>query len=353
MNIIPSNGNLGDLGSAAQISHIDPAGNPRVSVIIVTYCSSDEIRSCFDSVLHQSVSQEVFVVDNASTDNTAEIAAGYAARFENVHVVVNRENIGLAAANNVPLGRCRGDYVLILNPDTVLRDDTLSRLVTFLDENPDVGVVGPKNVYADGKPHATFFKHWDLVHILMWRILPYRFARSLYDRFSSYRYRDDLLFVSGACLMVRRRTFEQIGGYDPEYFLTLEDVCDLCIRVRRAGGRIAFLPQAEVVHLGGRSGAQAPYTGAWQGCRGSVYHFLKHKGIGSAFIVLALLLISSGLRAGAAIALSLFDKRYRDVARIYALVFWSLLVRNPISIRGKPENFGGTISSTSSPFDGP
>jgi GT2 family glycosyltransferase len=329
---------------APQNPQVEPANNPRVSIITVTYGSSDEIKGYLDSVLQQTVPLEVFIVDNASMDNTAQIAGDYAARFENVHVVVNGENIGLAAANNVPLGDCRGDYVLILNPDTVLRDDTLSRLVAFLDDNPDVGVVGPKNVYADGKPHATFFKHWGLFHILIWRILPYRFARSLYDRFSSYRYREDLLFVSGACLMLRRSTFEQIGGYDPEYFLTLEDACDLCIRVRRAGGRIVFLPQAEVVHLGGRSGIQAPYISAWQGCRGSVYHCLKHKGIGHAFIALALLLVSSGLRAGTATMLALFDKRYRSVARIYGRVFWSLLVHNPI--RKKVAEFGSAISST-------
>lgn len=307
----------------------DGKSHPRVSVIIVTYRSSNEIPGCLESVLRQSVPTETFIVDNASPDNTAQIVAGYAARFENVHVILNKENIGLAAANNSPLEQCQGDYVLIQNPDTLLRDQTLSQLVTFLDENPDVEVVGPKNLYEDGTPHASFHRHWGLLHILMWRVLPYRFARMLYDRFARYKYQD-LLFVSGACLMLRRSTFERIGGYDPGYFLTVEDACDLCIRARKAGGRVVFLPDAEVIHLGGRSGAQAPYLVVWHGYSGSVYHFLKHKGIAQAVFVLVLLLIGSGVRAVIAAPLGIFQERYRNVARIYAHVFWSLLIRNPI-----------------------
>ena len=307
----------------------DGRNNPRVSVIIVTYSSSNEILGCLESISRQTVPTETFVVDNASLDNTAHIVADYAARFENVHVILNKKNVGLAAANNSPLEECRGDYVLIQNPDTQLRDQTLSQLVTFLDENPDVEVVGPKNLYEDGTPHSSFHRHWGLLHILMWRVLPYRFARTLYDRFSNYKYQD-LLFVSGACLMLRRNTFERIGGYDPRYFLTVEDACDLCIRIRKTGGRVVFLPDAEVIHLGGRSGVQAPYLVVWHGYCGSVYHFLKHKGIAQAVIVLVLVLISSGVRAAAAATLGIFEERYRSVARIYAHVFWSLLVRNPI-----------------------
>jgi GT2 family glycosyltransferase len=320
---------------------------PRVSVIIVTYCSSNEIPDCIENVLKQPVSTEVFLVDNASPDNTVQMVADYAARFENIHAILNQENVGLAAGNNAPLGRCQGDYVLILNPDTLLREDTLSQLVNFLDANPDVGVVGPKNVYADGTPHSSFHKHWGLLHIILWRILPYRFARSYYDRFSSYKFQD-LLFVSGACLLIRRSIFERIEGYDPEYFLTVEDVCDLCIRARKTGCRIVFLPDAAVVHLGGRSGVQVPYIVVWQGYRGSIYHFLKHKGIAQSRLVLVLLLISSGLRAVIAGTLGIFNEKYRSVARIYARVCWSLLFHNPIRARGW--RFSGSVSSKGAPL---
>jgi GT2 family glycosyltransferase len=305
----------------------------RVSVIIVTYGSANEIPGCIESLLKQLVPVEIFLVDNASPDDTAQMVDDYASRFENIHGILNKENIGLAAANNCPLGQCQGDYVLILNPDTLLRENSLERMVDFLDRNPDVGVVGPKNVYADGTPHASFHRNWGLLHVLMWRIMPYRLPRLLYDRFSSYKCRD-LLFVSGACLLLRRSIFEQVGGYDPEYFLTVEDACDLCIRARKTGCRVVFLPDAEVLHMTGRSAARAPYIVVWQGYRGTVYHFLKHKGMVQALIVLFLLIISSGLRFILAACLGVIMERYRAIARIYASVFWNLLVRNPIRVKG-------------------
>jgi GT2 family glycosyltransferase len=310
---------------------------PRVSVIIVTYGSRNEIPACIESLLTQDINTEIFLVDNASPDDTPEIAAAYAARYNNIHAILNQDNIGLAAANNLPLGKCQGQYVFILNPDTVLCDDTLSRLVNFLDQNPDVGVVGPKNLYEDRTRHSSFHKNWGLFHVLIWRVLPYRFSRSFYDRFSSYKFQD-VLFVSGASLMIRRSIFESIGGYDPEYFLTVEDACDLCIRARETGCRVVFLPDAEVIHLGGRSGAQAPSIGIWHGCRGTVYHFLKHKGVVQSSLALLALVISSALRTLIAATGGVFQPRYRSIARIYAMVVRNLLVANPLWGRARPRS---------------
>jgi len=284
-------------------------------------------------VLKQAVPVEVFLVDNASPDCTPQMAADYAARFENIHAILNKENVGLAAGNNCPMRSCQGDYVLILNPDTFLTDNSLERMADFLDQNPDVGVLGPKNLYQDGTAHVSSHRHWGLLHVLMWRVAPYRFTRGLYNWLSSYKYQD-VLYVSGACLLIRREIFEQIGGYDPEYFLTTEDVCDLCIRARQTGCRVVFLPNVEVFHFTGRSGDQAPYIVVWQAYRGTVYHFLKHKGLAQAIAVLLILLVSSATKSLIAVVLGVAKEKYRGVARIYASVFWNLLVRNPIRVKG-------------------
>jgi GT2 family glycosyltransferase len=321
----------------AQCGESKPLQNgvrPKVSVVIVTYRSSGELPECIASVLRQPLPVEVFLVDNASPDSTPQMVADYTARFENVHAILNSENIGLAAGNNCPLGGCQGDYVLVLNPDTVLPENSLARMVDLLDHSLDIGVLGPKNLYEDGTPHVSFHRHWGFLSVLMWRIIPYRFPRSLYDRFSSYECQD-VLFVSGACLLIRRSIFEQIGGYDPEYFLTVEDVVDLCIRAKRTGCRIVFSPEVEVFHFTGRSGAQAPYIVVWQANRGTVYHFLKHKGVVQAYWVSLLLILSAAARVGVATLLGIFKKRYRSIARIYARVLWSLLVLNPISATGR------------------
>jgi len=305
------------------------AERPRVSVIIVTYGSSKELPDCLKGLFEQSVPLEVFLVDNASPDSTPQMVAGYAARYENVHAILNPENIGLAAGNNTPMGRCRGEYLLMLNPDTMFRDDSLNRMIQFLDRNPDVGVVGPRHVYGDGKPHVSFRKRWGIRHVVTWRVLPYRLPRLLHDRFSSYE-TQDVLYVSGSCLLIRRDIFERIGGYDPEYFLTIEDVCDLCMRVKQSGSRVVFLGDEEVVHHCGRSGDQAPFIVVWHGNRGTVYHFLKHGGIIQGAAVSLLLLMAAGVRVLIAGILSIFKRRYRNVARIYAQVFWNLIAKNPI-----------------------
>ena len=218
----------------------------------------------------------------------------------------------------------------MLNPDTLFRNSsTLEHMVEFLDRNKDIGVVGPKNVYGNGDPHRSFERKWGLWQIVKWRVIPNRFPRLLYDRFSSYK-TQDVLFVSGSCLLIRRNIFEQIGGYDPEYFLTIEDVCDLCIRVKQAGSRVVFLGEEEVVHLTGRSAAHAPHIGVEYGNRCTVYHFLKHKGLVQAFGASLLLLFASAARIAGATILGGVSKRYRNIARTYSRVFWSLLVSNPI-----------------------
>lgn len=303
--------------------------SPKVSVIIVTYRSTHELPGCLDSVMRQTVPLEVFVVDNASPDHTPEMVADYGKRFDNVYPILNTENLGLAAGNNCPIGKCRGEYVLLFNPDTILLDGSLARMVAFLDENPDVGVLGPQNVYEDGSRHVSFHRHWGLLSVLAWRVLPNRIPRFLWDRFSSYKLQD-VLFVSGSCLLIRRSIYERIGGYDPEYFLTVEDVLDLCIRAKNTGNRVVFFPGAKIIHFTGRSGIQAPYIGIWHGNRGTVYHFLKHKGVVQAHLALLLLLTSSAFRVVVAAVLSVFKKQYRAVCGIYARVFWNLLVRNPI-----------------------
>jgi N-acetylglucosaminyl-diphospho-decaprenol L-rhamnosyltransferase len=319
------------------------AVRPRVSVIIVTYCSGEELPACIGSLQEQSVPVEIFLVDNASPDDTGKIVSDYAAQYPNVRAILNQDNLGLAAGNNVPLGKCLGDYILILNPDTLLRKDALARMVEFLDQNSDVTVVGPKSVYPDGTPHSSFHRRWGIGHILLWRVLPFRLARSYYDKYSSYQF-EDKLFVSGACLMIRRTTYELIGGYDPEYFLTVEDACDVCIRARKAAGRVVFLPEAEVMHIGGRSGEHAPYLVVWGCYHGSFYHFLKHKGKLQALIVFVLLLVSSSLRSLIASVMGIFNPKYREIAHTYGKVSWNLLVRNPFRAR----EWGRTVSAFNS-----
>lgn len=250
---------------------------PLVTVAIVTYCSKSELPACLDSLLASDVPVKVVVIDNGSTDGTLELAQVYACRHPNVLAVGSGGNIGLAAGNNVVIPYIESEYTLMLNPDTIVRPDTLSTLVRIMENDKEIGVIGPKCVYENGSPHTSYHRRWNYWHLFIWRVIPYSVTRRLYDRYARYR-EINVDFVSGACLLVRSALFKEVGGYDPAYFLTVEDVCDLCRRIKRLGFRILFTPKAQITHLCGRSGAQVPYLSTLEAYKGDVYHFVKYHG---------------------------------------------------------------------------
>ena len=130
--------------------------HPQVSIVTVTYNSEHEIIQCVESIQQSiNVSTELIIIDNVSVDKTREIISKMADDFSNVQIILNQENFGLAKANNQCIDVCTGDYVLILNPDTVIDKNAISGMVSYLEKNPDVGVVGCQNVFEDGKPHTS------------------------------------------------------------------------------------------------------------------------------------------------------------------------------------------------------
>jgi N-acetylglucosaminyl-diphospho-decaprenol L-rhamnosyltransferase len=302
----------------------------RVTIAIVTYFSERELPDCLESILASGVNTKVVIIDNASADGTLEVAHAYARRHRNVVAVSSGGNIGLAAANNLVLPHLEGQYVLILNPDTVLERDALSVLVAALDGDGTIGAIGPQCVSEDGTRHTSYHHGWGLWHLVAWRIFPYSLTRTLYDRYARYQ-ESDVGFVSGACLLTRVEAFKRIEGYDPAYFLTVEDACDLCERIRRLGYRIVFTPRARIRHLCGRSGEQVPYLTTLEGYKGDVYHFLKHDGKWGGRLAFAIIVLACMLKIGVA-ALKLLI-RGRPVDRqnfqVYRKILPKLLSSGP------------------------
>lgn len=289
---------------------------PIVSAVIVTYCSADEVPACVHSLRSQGLPLEIFLVDNASPDNTPSLLSQLSTAHPNIAVILNQRNVGLAAANNQVIGRLAGEYLLVLNPDTRLAPDALARMVNFLNSNPDFGIVGPLNLYQDGVPHRSFHAGWGIAHLVAWRLIPYRVTRTLYDRLSRYHPRE-VRFVSGAALLIRSALFEAIGGYDPGFFLSVEDACDLCIRARQAGSRVQFLPEAQVVHYGGRSGEHAPYIVILKGYLGTMRFFAKHHGAVAAHAARLILLTAAASRWSIAALFSPWSPHLRTIAKHY------------------------------------
>lgn len=302
----------------------------RVTIAVVTYRSAHELPACLDSIIASGVSAKVVVIDNDSGDGTYELARSYADRFQNVIAIRSAKNVGLAAANNLVMPHLEGDYVLILNPDTMLTANALPAMISMMDRDPTIGAIGPKCIYEDGTPHTSYHYGWGLWHLFVWRTLPYSFVRRLYDRYARYRERD-VAFVSGACLLTRIDLFRSIGGYDPAYFLTVEDACDLCGRIRRLGYRIRFVPAAVITHLCGRSGSAVPYLTTLEGYKGDIYYFSKHNGVLGGCAAYALIVLSCSLKIAIAACKALVLRREVDSVNlgVYGRILPKLLARGP------------------------
>jgi len=231
---------------------------PRLSIVIVTYNSTGHVGECLRSLVENrpAVDHEIVVVDNASTDGTA---AAVRARWNGVRVIDAGANLGFARANNLGIQQTFGELILLLNPDTSVPASAVDLLVAALDARPDVAVVGPRLVNADGRAELSFGDMMSPLAELRQKLLMRGSGRSgpiaTYVESITRRERE-VDWVSGACLLVRRADAEAAGLMDERYFMYAEDV-DFCAAVRARGRRVLFWPRAEVIHLRGQSRATA------------------------------------------------------------------------------------------------
>jgi GT2 family glycosyltransferase len=224
-----------------------------VSVVIVTYNSRDDMDACLASIhAHtRGVSYETIVVDNASSDGSAEFVRE---AHPETRVIENATNIGLSGAVNKGVAASTGRFVMALNPDARLRDDVLSELACYLREHDDAGVAAPQILDDDGTlqlscrafpSHATaIFSRYSLAT----RLFPgNRYSREyLMSDFAHDEIRD-VDWVSGAAMMFPRAVFDRVGGWDAGFFMFNEDV-DFCRRVHDAGLRVVYDPRVAVYH---------------------------------------------------------------------------------------------------------
>jgi hypothetical protein len=258
---------------------------PDVSVIIVSWNVAEMLLRCLDSLFagpgfDRANNFEVIVVDNASQDDTA---ARVRQAYPDVQLVVNQENRGFAAANNQGMALARGRYFLLLNPDAELVDDALARIVSFMDTHPRVGVVGPQLRYPDGQLQSSRRRFPSLATALLestplQQVLPRNAVLHRYyveDQPADETQEVDWLV--GACLMLRRQVVEQVGGLDEGYFMYFEEL-DWCRRIRQAGWRIVYLPAATVIHHEGKSSSQVVPLRHIRFQSSKVRYFTKHHG---------------------------------------------------------------------------
>jgi GT2 family glycosyltransferase len=233
-----------------------------ISIVIVSYNTADLIVPCLSSIRQSSYGgqREVWVVDNASHDHSAaEIREG----FPEVCLLANDKNRGFGAANNQALGQCRGETVLLLNPDTLLRPDTLEKALAYLDRHPRVGLAGASLINPDGTPQES---------------ISYRYPGQGYTRGDLSPLPGPIACVLGAAMFARRSVLTAVRGFDEDFFLYGEDE-DLCLRIRKAGWEIGCMEEAVVVHVGGQSERGTLSAEKWRKkIRAEYLFYTKHYG---------------------------------------------------------------------------
>ena len=230
-----------------------------VSILIISYNTRALTLACLDSVAAQTrCRHEVIVVDNASTDGSADAVACHAAA---PRLIARTDNLGFARANNVAAAEAKGEFILLLNPDTVVLDGAIDRLLAFARARPEAMIWGGRTLFADGKLNASScwgaMTPWNL--LCRASGLTGLFPRSTFFNGEAYGGwpRDtvhEVDIVSGCFLLIRRETWERLGGFDPAFFMYGEEA-DLCLRARRLGARPAVTPEATIIHYGGASEA--------------------------------------------------------------------------------------------------
>jgi len=223
-----------------------------LTIIIVSHNTRSDLEACLRSIDQHPphVTHEVIVVDNASRDGTvAAVAAGW----PSVRIIAMDRNVGFAAANNAGFRTSQSELVLLLNSDTLALDGSIDRLVRAIRELPAAAIVGPQLIDAKGAVELSFGRMIYPFAELRQKLLLRTGGARVAEMTSAQAEVD---WVSGACLLVRRASAESAGLLDERYFMYCEDV-DFCAAVRAQGGRVYFVPAAQVVHLRGRSRATA------------------------------------------------------------------------------------------------
>jgi len=236
--------------------------NLDLSIIIVSWNVKSLLNQCLSSIFNNppKVSFEVLVVDNNSHDGSAVMVKG---KYPQVKLILNQTNLGFAKANNQAIQESQSRYILLLNPDTQVLPGTLDKMINFMETRPETGALGCKLLNPDGTTQPSC-RRFPTINLVLWENLflsrwfpDVRIERDY--KMTGWKH-DDLREIDqpmGACLMIRSRILKEIGPMDEQFFMFFEEV-DLCYRIKKAGWKIYFTPEAKVIHYSKQSIEQMP-----------------------------------------------------------------------------------------------
>lgn len=230
-----------------------------VAIVIVSYNTKDLLGDCLSSLIaSQTGDYDVWVVDNASTDGSADMIES---EYPNVNLIRSVENLGFGKANNLVALKSDADYVMLLNPDTILTCDLIGPMVKYLEDHPEVGVVGPKALWPDGDTQLSCELFPTIKYELAWQVRstfldrffkPDRLIEHVRMQDCSHDSPMPVQFLWATCWLIRRDVINEIGLFDEQFRLYDEDL-DFCARLSRKKWHAHYLPFVSLIHIGGMS----------------------------------------------------------------------------------------------------
>jgi hypothetical protein len=253
----------------------------RLSIVILTWNSLGLLKRCLESIkgVTKLDNYEIIIINNNSTDETSDFLKSIE-HNNTFRVIVNNRNKGVGPARNQGIRIAKGQYILILDVDTMVAPNSINKLIEYLDDNPRCGLVGPKLTDVDGNLQFTCRK-FPTVWSKFLRRMPCKWARKLLDDEEMRHWEHNSIrgvdYVIGACQLIRRSVIEDVGLLDENIFYGPEDV-DICLRIWQAGYKVVYNPESIIIHDEQRITERKPLSRiSWEHSKGLVYFFRKHK----------------------------------------------------------------------------
>jgi len=302
-----------------------------LSIVIISFNIKKLTKECIESVVKntKAITYEFVVVDNDSKDGSVEMLQKLKnSKTQKLQLIFNKDNRGFGQANNQGMEISNGRYVLLLNSDTLVKSNVLGEIVSWMDKHPKAGIASCGLRFKDGKVQGTGGYFPTLSRVFAWMTFlddipgvmklikpfhPMHGLSPLGKNVGFFRKRRQMDWITGAFFMIRRDTFKDVGYFDKDYFMYVEEV-DYCYRTKRAGWEIWYLPKWKIIHYGGASStAEFPLINEVKGLK----TFYKKHEPSWQFGVLRFF-----LKFGAFLRIFVFGiMRGRDAARTYAKIF--------------------------------
>ena len=229
-----------------------------LSIIIVNYNVKEFLQNLLHSIDKASskISKELIIIDNASDDGSVEVIKE---KFPSVNLIENKVNVGFGSANNQGLAIAKGKYILFINPDCIVSEDTFENMISFFESNPECGLAGCKILNSDGTlqlacrrsfpgPWTSFTKVTGLSNLFPKSKIFARYNLTYLDENKTF----EVDAVSGSFMMIRKEVYEKVGGFDEQFFMYGEDL-DLCYLIQKAGYKVYYVHNTQIIHYKGES----------------------------------------------------------------------------------------------------